>query len=82
MLKIKDTVPLEDLQLYGFNQKDYSWTSDKYYLTTKYFNLWINPEDRSIFYEPEEETVGRLQTDDDLEVLYNLITSGLVEKVC
>lgn len=81
MLKIKDDVPLEELEKFGFRYNGYydiwEWNRDdengvlmyKVYITKRHHNIQIQIGDVDLI-------AHRLQ-----ELLYDLIQAGLIEKV-
>ena len=74
MLKIKDNVDLKELEKYGFKEWSffYEFTLDDEYGES----IVINKTDRTI-----EITSGMSGTILEINILYNLIKDGLVEKV-
>ena len=74
MLKIKDNVDLKELEKYGFWQWENVWctnTNKKSFTSIDDFNISLFEYDRIISCDEEA----------DLNVLYDLIKDGLVEKV-
>lgn len=81
MLKIKDSIKLEELEKFGFRYNEYrdiwEWNRDdenrvlmyKVYITKRHHNIQIQIGDVGLI-------AHRLQ-----ELLYDLIQAGLVEKV-
>ena len=79
MLKIKDNVKLEELEKYGFRNFilfcDYN--KDVYeFLRSKHLN--VNKETKEIYLEKLEIWQDSRES---LDLLYDLIKNGLVEKV-
>ena len=74
MLKIKDNVDLKELEKYGFKEWSflYEFTLDDEYGES----IVINKTDRTI-----EITSGMSGTILEINILYDLIKDGLVEKV-
>lgn len=95
MLKIKDNVDLKKLEEYGFkktigdtyyNKKKYISDDDNEYFETYNIELIVNPLGAR-FYE-KNKIVGCFNASSDeidemfdLDLLYDLIQDGLVEKV-
>jgi len=74
MLKIKDNVDLKELEKYGFIFMDYDDLWYSYYYNPEE-NIKINYSDRKLdFY-----LCG--MTESSINILYDLIKDGLVEKV-
>lgn len=80
MLKIKDNIDLKDLKKYGFKEfgncfilsvagNDYGF----------YIDFSLNKDDRIILLEANTDEIGCFV--DDLDIIYDLIQAGLVEKV-
>lgn len=95
MLKIKDNVDLKELEKYGFIQnkfaKEVYYTKEKYKADdeNEYFNDFdiefiVNPNGKKC----KREIVGCFNANEDaidepfnLDIIYDLIKDGLVEKV-
>ena len=77
MLKIKDNVDLKELEKFGFKKYGGVYTYDLYESYGDYVSIQVAPEnkiiDMSINYED-----GII---DNLDIIYDLIQAGLVEKV-
>lgn len=74
MLKIKSEIDLKELEKYGFWQWENVWctnTNKKPFNLIDEFNISLYEYDRIII----------LDEDADLNVLYDLIKDGLVEKI-
>ncbi len=80
MLKIKDNVPLEELEKFGFKKNVYKYFDDEFYIS-KNREIIIGIERN---YD-ELDMVGKytcIETPKEmLDKLYDLIQAGLVEKV-
>ena len=78
MLKIKNNVPLEELEKFGFNKKgdDYKYFDDD---TDEYIGVQENGYIYVENYNPG--LVGAIVEEKALDKLYDLIKAGLVEKV-
>ena len=78
MLKIKDNVDLKELEKYGFEYEEW----EKCYVggySNRELHLRVNPETREIkMYEPFRDNED---SENNIELLYDLIKDGLVEKV-
>lgn len=75
MLKIKDNVDLKELEKFGFKKYYYRENHDYYmYPNTKEYKLYIFIENRQIM-------ANDIYSEKPLEVLYDLIQAGIVEKV-
>ena len=78
MLKIKDNVDLKELEKYGFEYVEWR----KRYVggySNRELHLRVNPETREIkMYEPFRDNDD---TENNIELLYDLIKDDLVEKV-
>lgn len=78
MLKIKDDVPIEELEKFGFNKED-----DDY----KYFDddadEYIGVQENGYIYVENYNPgiIGTIVEEKALDKLYDLIQAGLVEKV-
>ena len=83
MLRIKENVDLKELEKFGFRtsggvyQKDLEEEKSNSLITKIYMCIYLNRIDRILRFSShfcENETVK-------LDVLYNLIEAGLVEKI-
>ena len=80
MLKIKENVDLKELKKFGFKKDDYLSNDLEtiYSVTQKYQKLCLYWEEKYLYlYEPFNSNTFLLKVD----VLYDLINAGLVEKV-
>ena len=83
MLKIKDDVDLKELEKYGFYKSGYVWQIDLQveWLRQKPLGIILS----SIYVREEDRIIRISQNEDveiiDMDVLYDLIQAGLVEKV-
>ena len=79
MLKIKDNVALKELEKFGF-KKDEDLSNDLetiYSVTQEYQKLCLHWEEKDLFlYEPFNSNTFFFKVD----ILYDLINAGLVEK--
>lgn len=80
MLKIKDNIDLKDLEKYGFRYceletNNYCWV---FYFDDE-FNLTIYENNKSL--EIGKDAKANYSSVDNLDILYDLIQAGLVEKV-
>lgn len=77
MLKIKDNIPLEKLEEFGFS-------TSKYYPLSYVKKVYLcNENDDRLFYHISKKTrkIKLARLDEELDdTLYDLITAGLVEK--
>ena len=84
MLKIKDNVDLKELEKYGFEYK-----KDKDILSLDYYNLGkdeLGADNRVVVIKKDRTMEVDIDTDlqgysEELEVLYDLIQDGLVDKI-
>ena len=78
MLKIKDNVDLKELEKYGFEYEEWR----KCYVggySNRELQLRVNPDTREKkMYEPYRDNE---ESENNIELLYNLIKDGLVIKV-
>lgn len=74
MLKIKDNVDLKELEKFGFEE-------DKFYYkyNTAFGFCWIWKDNYDL--SPREIELQRIETSEDLEIIFDLCQAGLVEKV-
>ena len=75
MLKIKDNVDLKELEKFGFKPNCYN-KYEKFMHGDKRLWLMVAGYVKSIFIECEDE-----ESNDDLDILYDLIKADLVEKI-
>lgn len=91
MLKIKDNVDLKVLEKYGFKKIEKAGILKRFYYELQVQNKYDDTEYSSIYVsgmrylEVENENTLGVSTmcvlDHTLDILYNLIQDGLVEKV-
>lgn len=77
MLKIKDNIPLEKLEKYGFGK---SWTAGDYrYFLDNIATLWVSEATRELSIEVD----GRPFHEEiyTIDIIYILIKADLIEKV-
>jgi hypothetical protein len=72
MLKIKDNVDLEELEEYGFDDCELCW--NKKLALGFYINVDVNTRIISIHHWAQKDN-------DELDIIYDLINTGFVEKV-
>ena len=80
MLKIKENVDLKELKKFGFKKDDYLSNDLEtiYSVTQEYQKLCLCWKEKILYlYEPFNSNTFLLKAD----ILYDLINSGLVEKV-
>lgn len=76
MLKIKDNVDLKELEKYGFDiQKTKEWY---HYDIDKRTDLFVKPLTKQIIFTVYNDFTRDIT---DIDVIYDLIKDGLVEKV-
>lgn len=80
MLKIKDNIPLKELEKYGFKLK-YNENNGKPSSYEKVFIGWNRRSDITIYIEDREINCYIEEEMELIETLYDLIKADLVEKV-
>lgn len=86
MLKIKDLVDLKELELFGFDRPKYSEdTGEKirieYSRGTNWGWLYVDISTRKIISGCKNNEGVEIYYQPQLDIIYNLIQAGLVEKV-
>lgn len=77
MLRIKKEIDLKELEKFGFEKyKLYGFDVYSYEISEKYSKIIITNERIIAFYAYEEYCI-----EEDLNILYDLIQAGYVEKV-
>ena len=81
MLKIKDDVDLKELEKFGFKNKKekYEWYEykNKFIEITIFLNLENECENKTIFILTNQYNRNYA----NIDIIYDLITAGLVEKI-
>ena len=77
-LRIKDNVDLKELEKFGFikNADRYEYRN-----VTSWEVVGVQIRNNCIYFELEKENIVGAIVEDNLSVLFDLISSGLVEKV-
>ena len=82
MLKIKDNVDLKELEKYGFKYEKLIYGRDRYYEPITCIDVTVNPKKENATLESREVIVNTYSIENEaIELLYDLIKDGLVEKV-
>lgn len=76
MLKIKDNVDLKELEKYGFYDNSYGYTNRRYSYISR-SGTYVN----RIFIHKDRHIAFNNPTIKCLDLLYDLIQAGLVEKI-
>ena len=83
MLKIKENIDLKELEKYGFEHHRLIYTKDikKAEYDEAYRTIHVEEMNRRISISPQRKGFYSFNVDNELDVVYDLIKDGLVEKV-